>query len=85
MTPYLVQGERQSGYDDVHGTVVGGDYVAWCVAYDERPQSQKQYAGNDDDALAAGKALIAELKAAYCGEPHHLYPDSTKWTVRIYE
>ena len=82
---YLVQGERQSSYDDVDGTVVGGDCVGWCVAYDERPQSQKQYAANDDAAVAEGKAIIAELKAKYCGEPHHLYPDPTKWTVRIYE
>lgn len=81
---YLVQGERQAGYDDVHGVVVGGDYVPWVVAYDERPQSQKQYAANDDEAIAAGKALIAELKAKYCGEPCHLYPDASKWTVRLF-
>lgn len=85
MTPHLITGERQHGYDDVRGTVIGGNYVGWCVAYDERPQSDKRYAANDDEALAKGKALIAELKAKWAGHPCYLYPDASKWTVRIYE
>jgi len=83
--PTLTSDARQHGYDDVNGTVVGGDYVPWRVVYDGRPQSQKQYAANDDAAVAAGNALVAELKAAYCGEPHHLYPNRQLWTIRIYE
>jgi hypothetical protein len=74
----------RDGYDDVNGVIVGGDYVGWCVAYDERPQSDKQYADNAEQAIAQGTALIAELKAKYCGHPCYLYPDATKWTVRIY-
>lgn len=83
--PTLTNDARQHGYDDVCGTVVGGDYVPWRVVYDDRPQSQKQYAENDDAAVAAGKALIAELKAQYCGEPHHLYAEPQLWAIRIYE
>jgi len=64
-------------------TTIGGDSVAWIVAYDGGPQSQKQYADDPDAAFDAGKALILELMAKYCGEPHHLYPDKSKWTVRI--
>lgn len=76
---------RQRGWDDVNGIVIGGDYVAWRIAYNDVPQSQKDYAINDGDAIEAGKALVAKLKVECCGYPHYLYPDSTKWTVQIYE
>ncbi len=32
--PTLTNDARQHGYDDVHGTVIGGDYVPWRVVYD---------------------------------------------------
>ncbi len=75
--------QRQWGYDDVCGVVIGGAYVPWCVAYDEVPKSGKDYADNEDAAIEAGKALIAKIRAECCGHPLYLYPDD-KWTVRIY-
>lgn len=84
--PHLVTSTRQHGYDDIMvGEVVGGDVVPWAVFYDGRPQSQKAYATNDDEAIAMGRAIVAELQAKYRGEPCHLYKDAAKWEIRIYE
>ena len=75
----------RADYDDVNGVIVGGDSIGWCVAYDGRTQSQKQYADTSEAAESAGRALIATLKAECCGHPLYLYPDAPKWEVRIYE
>jgi hypothetical protein len=77
---------NEFGYDVVvSGAVIGDMLTGWCVVYDGRPQSEKHYADTAVDAEAAGRALIAELKAKWCGHPCYLYPDSSKWEIRIYE
>ena len=73
--------ERQ---DDVRGVVIGGDYVGWQVMYEDRPQSGKYYASTAEDAKAAGRERIADLKSVNCGAPCYLYPDPTLWTIRLW-
>lgn len=72
--------ERQ---DNVSGVIIGGNYIAWRLFYDGRPQGGKQYTDDDATALAQASARIDELKATYAGYPCYLYP-SDLWEVRLW-
>ena len=70
--------------DVVRGTIVGGNFVAWQLFYDNRPQDQKQYSDTDDEAIARSKAIIADWRSKWGDEFNRLYPDSSKWECRIW-
>ena len=72
-------------YEEVRGMIIGGDYVGWRVYYDGSPQMfAKQYADTEALAIEEGTAYIQSLKDTCCGHPLYLYPDTTKWEIRIY-
>ena len=73
----------KNGYDQPEGVIIGGTYVSWQLVYDGRPQSGKEYAESEDEAMEQARARIAQLKHDNCGYPCYLYGDSTLWTVRI--
>lgn len=74
----------RNGYDDVRGIIIGGDYISWQLFYDGRPQGQKEYADTEYEGEEAAKEKCAELKAQYQGYPCYLYPDDSKWEIRIW-
>lgn len=79
----MVTNER--GYDVVtSGAIVGGEYTPWAIFYDGRQQAQKQYSPTEDAAIDDGKKAIEKLKSEYCHYPFYLYPDVSKWEIRIY-
>ena len=73
------------GYDTTRGVIVGGNYTAWELYYDGRPQGMSEwgYADNDDEAIAAAKLLRDKLVTEYGGSPCFLYQDPTRWEVRL--
>jgi hypothetical protein len=74
----------RGGYDDVRGVIIGGDYVSWRLYYDDRPQGGTEYADSEEEAVSAGRLLCSRLKREFCGWPCYLYPDNSKWEVRVY-
>lgn len=78
--PHIAE-ERQ---DNVSGVIVGGDYMGWQIFYDGRPQSQKYYADSEEEALTLAKTKIETRKQQFYGYPCYLYPDPTKWEIRLW-
>lgn len=76
---------NERGYDVVtSGVIVGGDSIPYAIFYDGRQQGRKKYAETEEKAIETGKEEIAQLKHEYCGYPHYLYHDVSKWEIRIY-
>lgn len=77
-----MQDQRQFGYDDVNGVCVGGDYVKWCIVYEDRPQSGMMWAATTEEAMQEAARMVEELRYRWKGI---CYPDKDAWTIRIYE
>ena len=73
------------GYDEPNGNIIGTIKTAAQIFYDKRPQGQKYYSNNEQEAITAGKKRIKELTEQYGGFPCYLYSDKSKWEIRIYE
>lgn len=69
------------GYDDVNGTVIGGDFFSGEIFYDGRSQSQKIYGDTEQELISLAEEKVQELKKL---QTIGLYPDNSKWELRIY-
>lgn len=71
------------GYDETNGVVIGGNSVAWKIAYDGKEQQTfKSYSDNYEQAMIDAQNLINEKDKEYC-----LFKEKyskSKWTVNIY-
>lgn len=84
MFPHGKEGKMNRwGYDDVNGTVIGGNWLSGKVFYDGRPQSQTFTADTEQELIILAKNKMNTLKSENC--PIGLYPDNSKWELRIYE
>ena len=72
----------RDGYDEPRGVLIGGWDVPWQLYYEDRAQTQKQYAETEDEAIAAGNAEMERLKRE--NKPIGLYPNDNAWTVRLW-
>jgi hypothetical protein len=70
------------GYDDVNGTVIGGDFFSGEIFYDSRSQSQKIYGDTEQELITLAEEKVQELKKL---QSIGLYQDNSKWELRIYE
>jgi hypothetical protein len=70
--------------DDVRGIIIGGNFVSWQLFYDGRHQSGLQYADNSELAESQARSQVAEMRAKYKDEFKRLYPDESKWEMRIW-
>lgn len=74
----------RNGYDDVNGTIIGGDYVTGQLFYDGRAQTGTFYADSDDELIEMARTKKRELIASVEGVLG-IYEDDSLWQLRIYE
>lgn len=70
--------------EEVEGIVIGGEFICWQLFYDGRSQGRIENADNDAQAIDAAKAEMNKLIEKFAGFPCYLYPDKSKWEVRIW-
>jgi|GEM_PF-6305469 len=77
----------RNGYDEPanYENIVGGNTLRCAVVYDNRKQSDYYLTDTEEEAITKGKEIITDLKKQYKCYPCYLYPDDTKWEIRIYE
>lgn len=76
---------RNAADDDVGGTVIGDVSIPGALFYDGRRQSQTFWASDAQALKQRAEARVAELKAQ-TGEAYRLiYPEPSKWELRIYD
>lgn len=69
----------------VNGVVVGNIQFAGGLYYLEQKQGNTIFADSEAEVVAKGRARLAEIKEQ-CGKAYlQIYPETEKWTVRIYE
>ena len=71
------------GYDDVNGTVIGGNWFTGQIFYDGRSQSQAFTADTENELKQIAQDRVNNLKKENCSIG--LYPDNSKWELRIYD
>jgi hypothetical protein len=69
------------GYDEVNGTVIGGNWLTGQIFYDGRSQSQKFTADTEQELRDTAEQKVKELKEL---RSIGLYQDNSKWELRIY-
>lgn len=71
--------------DEVGGIIIGGDYIAGRLYYNDRIQSSHFYADSDGDLLVAANARLDEIKSE-CGRAFDdIFPNKSGWELRIYD
>jgi len=69
------------GFDEVNGTVIGGDFFSGEIFYDGRTQSRRIHADTEQELIDLAEAKVKELKEL---RSIGLYQDNSKWELRIY-
>ncbi len=73
------------GYDEPRGIIIGEIInMEWQLFYDGRPQSRQMKADDEDFAMSAAKKKKRELLAKLGGYPCYLFPDDSKWEMRLW-
>lgn len=79
------RGAKSPYDDDVRGVIIGGDFLTGRVFYDGREQRyQAFYADTEEELIAQAREFVEEMKAKFKDSPCYLYPDDSKWELRIY-
>jgi hypothetical protein len=69
----------------VRGTIIGGHYKIGKLFYDGRCQSSSFYGNTDEELIKQARKCKAELVKEFKGHPCYLYPDDSKWELRIWD
>lgn len=71
------------GNEEVNGIIVGGEYYTGKIFYDNRCQTYNPiYADTHEELISRAEKIITNLKKENC--PIGVYPDNSKWELRIY-
>lgn len=72
------------GYDEPRGIIIGGEYYTGKIFYDNRCQTYNPiYADTQEELIIKAEEIVNNLKKENC--PIGLYPDNSKWELRVYE
>lgn len=73
------------GYGEiVRGQIIGGDWANGRLFYDGRPQSQALRGDDDADLMRQAREIKVGLRGDLGDEFRRLFPDDSKWELRIY-
>ncbi len=70
-------------YDDVNGTIIGGDFYHGQVFYDNRPQSKVLYGYTQDELTGKLSERLNEIKNE-CKEAFRLIYPFEAWEFRYF-
>lgn len=69
-------------YDDVNGTIVGGDYFLYAVIAPNGKEQTKFYSDNDDNALTRYREYLADIRRNCRKDIIELIYGKGEWELR---
>ena len=70
--------------EEVNGIIIGGEYFTGAIYYDGRKQKDILVADTEEGLIKMAEDIVKDFKDRLQGYPCFLYPDNSKWELRIY-